>query len=467
VCLGALGLGALSKENAWLAPVLVLLAEYGPRRQGGRLIRGRLDALPLVAAAGLALAAAAMLATGTGPVYEFVAASYEGRDFDLAERLLTQPRVLLFHVTQLVWPAPGRFSVDHEVILSTGLLSPPRTLLALVVLVSWTLAGIWLMVRGRGRVAGFLMLWPVLMSVPESGPIGIEMIFEHRVYLPSVGLFGLVGLGVARASDGPYAGPTLLAGSLALVVCAWSTASRVPEWRTDLSLYEAAARFAPDSSRVQNNLGIGYARVGRYGEAEAAFTRAISLAPEHLRALANRGELYARKLNRPALALQDFDRASALAPDDVSLLLSRSAVQARLGRAAAALADLDRALVVDPGDPVVRNTRGVLRLELGDAAGARADFSHAIGARPGQAAFWVNRADAEARLGRRPAALRDLAGALARAGAAASVALRVADAYRKLGEPGLAASALAEACKLGALRACAPSNDSVAGPGSR
>jgi hypothetical protein len=123
-------LGMISKETAAIAPFLVLLAEYGVLRQGQPLIRSKLDwtmlSLPVVVGVLIVID----IASGVGPLSDTFLPGYGGRDFSLSERLLTQPRIIVFHFSQILWPLPGRFSLEHDFALSTGLLNPVSTLFA-------------------------------------------------------------------------------------------------------------------------------------------------------------------------------------------------------------------------------------------------------------------------------------------------------------------------------------------------
>ncbi len=63
----------------------------------------------------------------------WVTSGYEVRSFTLIERLLTEPRVLLHYLLWIFVPLPSLMGLYHDDIpLSTGLLTPPTTLAALV-----------------------------------------------------------------------------------------------------------------------------------------------------------------------------------------------------------------------------------------------------------------------------------------------------------------------------------------------
>ena len=148
-------LAALTKENAWILPLLFLLAEFGVVRNTGKLIRNRNDWALILVPAAIALYLGASLLSGAGPFAEWVQRAYEGRSFTLGERLLTQPRVIVFHFSQLVWPLPDKFSIEHALPLSRSLFDPATTLPAILLVCAWIGWGTWCLLTPARRLIGF------------------------------------------------------------------------------------------------------------------------------------------------------------------------------------------------------------------------------------------------------------------------------------------------------------------------
>lgn len=279
--------GAVSKEIAWVTPMLLLLCELALVRRDRRRIVSTAERWVLVT---LALAAGILLLAtlaGVGPLERFLAPAYEGRPFTMTERLLTQPRVVLFHISQIFWPLPSRFSLEHDLAVSRTLLDPPSTLPAISLVVLAAAAGFWGLTRRRTRLPAFFLLWlPVTLAL-ESSVVGLEMIFEHRMYLPSVGLAGLAGLGLAALGRRGRRTGLAAAGLTALLVALLATATTrcLPAWRTPATLAERSVRHAPRSPRAWGSLGQAYLEAGRSAEAEGALLKALSLEPENRHAL--------------------------------------------------------------------------------------------------------------------------------------------------------------------------------------
>jgi hypothetical protein len=300
-------LGALTKENAWILPVLVIAAEYGIVRHRQVLLRNRLDALllalPFVAGALVVVD----LVSGSGPISNNYLSGYSIRSFSMEERLLTQPRVIFFYLSLVLWPLPGRFSLEHDFAVSTSLLAPPTTLLSILALAALIVAALALFLRPGTRATGFLLLWPVMTLAIESSFIPLEMVFEHRMYMPLAGLILVAGVGIITATGHrPAIRPVVAAAVVAIALgLGISTSMRTALWQDPLTLNADAVRKAPGSSRAWSNLGMHRYLEGDRDGAIAALEKAIEISGGRERkALEHLGVIH--------LDLGDIDRAEAL-----------------------------------------------------------------------------------------------------------------------------------------------------------
>lgn len=340
----SLALAALSKENAWITPALLLMAELLVLRNDGELFPNRRDTLLLIIPACAAMVLIADLAF-KGPVSQWALSGYATRDFTLAERLLTQPKVVLFHLSQIAWPLPQRFSLEHDLAIVRSATAPDFWLPLLAIL-AWCLAGCALAARRGSRTTGFFALWLPATLLIESSLVPLEMVFEHRMYLPSVGIAGLIALGLEHAArrGGAHLAAAALVFSGATSLALWSTSERIPQWRTDASLYEQAVLRAPRSARAWNHLGIA------------------NLAQR-------RGETNSRE--RYLRALDAFDRAIALDPKYAAPLTNRGVARYLQGDLAGAQADLEKAIAVSSREAAAQHYLGEIYLQTGRINEAR------------------------------------------------------------------------------------------------
>lgn len=238
-------LGFIGKENAALLPLLLLVGELtvlnrvglGPRPIRVRAIQVLFIALPL---------AAALAYFATHPGYF----DHSGRNFSLEERLLTQPRVLRFYIQMLLVPDVSRMGLFHDdLVISTGLTDPPSTLIAIVALGLLAVAALAL--RNRAPLPAFGVLLFLAGHALESTAFPLEMVFEHRNYLPSVGILLVVAWllvqGARRLRHGRLAP---LFGVVLLLAYSAATWVRVGEWSSQESFILSAAENHPRSPRA-------------------------------------------------------------------------------------------------------------------------------------------------------------------------------------------------------------------------
>jgi hypothetical protein len=245
--------------------------------------------------------------------------------------LLTQFYVIIIYLRLLVLPI-GQ-NLDHDVPVSHSLLEP-RTFLSLLLLLAILGLGLWLwrnttLTRDRRpettkqdsgspthpdfghqvpgprslvpefRLASFGIFWFFITLVVESSVIPLrDVIFEHRVYLPSV---GFIIAAVALASFGldicksriPAAGRLALPLSAGIVMLLAGTAyARNQVWQSWYSIWQDAKEKSPRKARPYTNIGVYYGRQGRHAEAIREFETAVLLDPTSLEAIDNLGQAY-------------------------------------------------------------------------------------------------------------------------------------------------------------------------------
>ena len=96
-------------------------------------------------------------------------------------------------MTLVAFPLPHRLNLVHWVETSGGWLDPVTTVMS-----AFTLFGLMsfaVLLLRRHPIAAFGLLFVVLHLAVESSIVNLEMIFEHRMYLPMAGVaIGLAGI---------------------------------------------------------------------------------------------------------------------------------------------------------------------------------------------------------------------------------------------------------------------------------
>ncbi len=206
--------------------------------------------------------------------------NYSDRPFTLFQRILTQPRVIIFYLSQIFYPIPQRLSIEHDIIVSNSFLSPLTTGLAVAAIIMSIGGGVYLI--KKHAIVSFAVLFFFLNHLVEASIIPLEMVFEHRNYLPSVFLFLPVAMGICRLINRlkeSYAS-YLLTVSVGLFIfgLGMGTHIRNMAWATERSLWEDAIEKTGELARPYRNLATQhYAKAGMYGEAIFLLEKSINL----------------------------------------------------------------------------------------------------------------------------------------------------------------------------------------------
>ncbi|MFU8858104.1 MAG: tetratricopeptide repeat protein [Deferrisomatales bacterium] len=305
--------------------------------------------------------------------------------------LLTQFRVLVTYLRLLALPVGQH--VDYHYPLYTSFLAPPVLLsfLFLSALVALTLCVFW---RSRPadavgpsadsgsvgeapewRLISFGVLWFFLTLAVESSFVPIEdAIFEHRLYLPSVGPAAALGVAVLLASRRTAAWfggrLPLITAAAAIAALTAATWQRNAVWQTEIGLWEEAARRSPGKARNWYNLGTYLTDADRVEEAVAALTRAVEIDPEYADAWHNLGRAYL-VLNRSSDAVPPLQTAVRLNPQLDNAILNLAVALTHSRRFDETVALLERHRRRAPDWPELYLQLGIAYAGAGDLAAAR------------------------------------------------------------------------------------------------
>jgi tetratricopeptide (TPR) repeat protein len=187
---------------------------------------------------------------------------YEGRPFTLSERLLTQPSILIFYLTLILYPSPSRLSIDHSFPLSNSLLDPWTTLPAIILIIILIFIAI---VQWQKRpLLSYAISFFFINHVIESTIIPLELIFEHRNYLPSLFIFlplsaWLCSILNSLSKTNKFLFKVVFISiSFTIILIGIGTYIRNTVWATEESLWADVLKKAPNSARALGKLGIIY-----------------------------------------------------------------------------------------------------------------------------------------------------------------------------------------------------------------
>ena len=255
---GCTVLSVLGKENGILLPYFVLIIEF-------TIFAGSYRSPALRTLLWLFLVIpACLLASYLIINHDTIWSSFHIRDFTPGERVLTEFTVIVSYLKDLLLPYPSAFTMFHDGYpVSRGLLSPAFTLVAILIVSGLFATSIIL--RKRYPIIGLGIFLFLSGHMLEAGPLNLELYFEHRNYLPSIGISILIAWFVIYGSDvkrykvpvsvfiGIYAG--MLVGITVVEASLWSNpVTQVTEW----------VNTKPNSDRARQELAVIYMNRGNF-----------------------------------------------------------------------------------------------------------------------------------------------------------------------------------------------------------
>lgn len=266
-------LAFLCKENGALLPLYLAATSYWVARNvppdNARAFRAYLIALLLpVAAVVVYLAWSALHWQDDGV-----------RNFTPWERLLTQSRIVWDYLRQILLPRMNGSGLFHDdIVVSRGLLSPASTLPAILGLIA--IAAVCVIKHRSWPLLVFAVAWFLGGHLMESTTLPLELYFEHRNYLPMVGVMIAAGIAFASVPSKKVHRVTCIAVMAWLAMSAamlWKTA---PMWGSQRLLSGIWASEHPNSLRAVEMLAKEQFERGDIDTARKTLTDSMSKGPE-------------------------------------------------------------------------------------------------------------------------------------------------------------------------------------------
>jgi len=209
---------------------------------------------------------------------------YSRNGFTLYTRLLSEARVLCDYLLWIFVPAPSFMGMYHDdIAVSSGIVAPATTALSIAFLAALSITA-WRMRRRQPAVA-LGVAWFLVGHSLESTIFPLELVFEHRNYLPMAGpLLAAVCLFASRPAMRLPTRTLHVTSALVLAVLTATTSIRSNAWGSPLSLALADVSHHPLSSRSHYEAGRALAVAGaKAGNSAAIQPQAI----EHFRRAAD------------------------------------------------------------------------------------------------------------------------------------------------------------------------------------
>lgn len=394
-------LAAGSKQIAFTLPVMLIFLELF-------LFRGRLINRRLYLAGGtvaLLVLAVALTAWHDRSLHDVLVslhqATSENHYISRSTYALTQSRVVATYLRLLCLPVGQSIFHDYR-IYSSPFQLPVIASLALHIALIVTAAVLFRCSRQQlitgdrlqgmlQRLAALGIVWFYTALAVESSFFPItDVIFEHRIYLPSVGFFLTAASGIALAVQGRNGGlkATWWLLTVTCLILGGLTIARNQVWSDTLTLWQDTARKAPNKDLALANLAGEYMKLDMPDKALPLFVRALEMNQIFMTSTKVRLGLTLQRLNidssrfttgeeilavreqtgRAELERKDENRLQCIMYNNLGL------ANEYLGKPLKAREHYRAALMVNPAYDLAWYNLGLLSLQLSD----RGQFNNAL-----------------------------------------------------------------------------------------
>jgi tetratricopeptide (TPR) repeat protein len=368
--------------------------------------------------------------------------------------LFTQFRVILTYLRLFILPIHQNLDYDYPIYHS--LFELPVFLSFLFLLSLFGLA-VFLLLNSKRRtqtsqLMAFGILWFFLTLSIESSIIPIrDVIFEHRLYLPSVGFFLVMSVAIARGSESLrarvdckgflslFVSPGIYHLAFFLIVTSLSIATyqRNFIWKDGFTIWTDVINKSPEKARAHLNLGIAYRDRQRFEEAFQEHQIALKLKPNYIDAHISLGLIYQNQ-GRLEEAIRELQMALKLKPDLAEAHINLGLIYQNQGRLEEAIRELQIALKLKPDLAEAHINLGLVYQNQGRLEEAIRELQIALKLKPDLAEAHINLGIIYKKLGRLEEAIREFQLAL-------SLKSDLAEAYYNLGNAYTAQGRIEEA----------------------
>jgi Flp pilus assembly protein TadD len=346
------------------------------------------------------LALSALMYMGTETLHNILVVPGDF-DFTLTERVLTEFRVVIVYLKLLLFPHPSQLNIDYDFPLSRSLFDPISTLFALGTIIG--MFGLALYISKKERLLSFCVLWFFGNLVIESSVIMLDILFEHRTYLPSMLLSLLVVTLVVRYTKLPWLRVVVLC-AVALVYAVW-TYERNSLWANEIALWSDCVVKSPHKARPHTNLGYALMSQGNLKEAIHHYTEALRIAPSYVIAHNNLGDALARQ-GKVAEAVYHYTEALRLNPHYAEAHNNLGNALMDEGKAEEAVRHYTEALRLNPNAALFHNNLGSALAHQGKVEEAVRHYTEALRLNPNAAQVYNNLGNLLVRQGKVEEAVR-------------------------------------------------------------
>jgi len=376
-----------TKEFAFTLPVVILL--YERMFFDGKFNKKILYLVPLFLT--MFIIPVSLLGIDT-PIGELIsdvsAATRVDSNISRWNYLLTQFAVIVTYIRLIFLPINPNLDYDYPIYNS---FLTPEVFLSFLVLFCIFGLGVYMFLNSKNRNSTFRLIafgifwFFITLSVESSFIPLMNVIFEHRIYLPSVGFSIALTSGVFLLFDkfGERKLHTIgIAGfTIVIMVLSVVTYSRNNVWSSETALWQDCVEKSPKKARPHYNLGHALDNQGRTEEAVEHYLQALRIKPDLEEAQTNLGKaLY--KQGRAEEAIKHYLQALRIKPDNYKAHGNLGIVLDNQGRTKEAIEHYLQALRIKPDYEKAHNNLGNALYNQGRTEEAIEHYLHALRKNP-------------------------------------------------------------------------------------
>ena len=309
----------------------------------------------------------------------------------MGDYLFTQFRVIVTYIRLLFIPVNQNLDYDYPTYTS---FAAPEVFLSFFILLSIAGLGVYLTYKSRVgsaviRLIAFGVFWFFITLAVESSFLTLEdMVFEHRLYLPSIGAFIAITTSVVSLTERlkhrwKNIEKTVSAlGAVAIVVFTGASYARNHVWENSITFWEDVVQKSPGKARPYLNLGSAKVGAGLTEDGIRMYETALKLNPVYDEAYNNLIVIYISK-GQPEKALALYESSLR---HNIGYVYEN---YYNLGNAYAGVGSLDKAiglymlaLELKPGAADAHYALGIVYVKKGAIEKAIEHYQTAVGLKP-------------------------------------------------------------------------------------
>ena len=218
----------------------------------------------------------------------------------------------------------------------------------------------------RNRIIFFCFGWFFISFAPVSNIIPIaNMMADRYMYLPSLSLFALAGLGFKKLWDRfPFFTLRFILAFLFIIYSVFLitlSIDRTKVWRNNITLWQDSINKCDKNSLAYHELGRGYLLKNEIDKAIKNFKKAIEIDPRFYLSYYGLAEIYMKR-GEYQRAIENFKKGLKYNPDNPLVITNLGVLYFKTGKYEKALTQYKKVLAIEPDSAKIYKNLGILYL---------------------------------------------------------------------------------------------------------